>query len=351
MYTIIKQLYKVAYIFFLKITVTFYMLISKLTEKEYKIMYLIGTPKYNNIGDLAIVYAEKQFIKNINENIHIVSIPLSILIIDGNFLKKIIKNNDLIIGHGGGNMGDEYTKEEKCRRYFVSTFTKNKIVIFPQTIDFSNTDKGRLELQETQKIYSNHPDLTLIAREKVSYETMLQTFPNNNIILTPDIVLSLRLEATNQRNRKGSMNCLRSDIESQFDIDDKTYLQKWISDKFVKVNITDTIAYEKLFRFTQKTHVIKSKLLEFSSSEFVLTDRLHGMVFSAITGTPCIAFSNYNHKVLGTYEWLKDLDYIAYGKDKNELDRLYSQLKVGELHDYDPAIFDPYWNKIRELLK
>lgn len=55
-----------------------------------------------------------------------------------------------------------------------------------------------------------------------------------------------------------------------------------------------------------------NKFKDFQKSKLVITDRLHGMVFCAISGTPCIAFSNYNHKVKGTYDWIKDLDYIKY---------------------------------------
>lgn len=347
---LIKRMYKFVFIISLKLLRAYYSCLSEIFDKKRKVVYLLGTPRHNNIGDLAIIYAEKQFIKNTTSNAHVVSIPLSILATGSYFLKKIIKNDDLIIGHGGGNMGNEYMIEEKCRRDFIYSFQKNKIIIFPQTIYFTETKIGYRELVKTQNIYANHSNLTLIATEIVSYDAMLKLFPNNNVMLAPDIVLSLNLNVTNLKNRQGGMTCIRNDGESLFDSTNKVFLQKWILSKFVKINITDTIAHEKLFRFTPKTHVVKSKLLEFSSSKFVLTDRLHGMVMSAITGTPCIAFSNYNHKVLGTYEWLKDLDYIAYCEDKDELDQLLATLEVDKLHAYDPAIFNQYWSKIRELL-
>jgi pyruvyl transferase EpsI len=48
------------------------------------------------------------------------------------------------------------------------------------------------------------------------------------------------------------------------------------------------------------------------NSELVITDRLHGMIFCAITSTPCIVMSNYNYKVSGVYEWIKDLKYVSF---------------------------------------
>ena len=54
------------------------------------------------------------------------------------------------------------------------------------------------------------------------------------------------------------------------------------------------------------------KLDEFRKSKLVVTDRLHGMLFAAITGTPCIALGNSSGKVKGVYDWLTHLDYIQY---------------------------------------
>lgn len=44
----------------------------------------------------------------------------------------------------------------------------------------------------------------------------------------------------------------------------------------------------------------------------MVTDRLHGMIFAYITGTPAIVFSNSNQKVKNCFEWIKDCGYIFY---------------------------------------
>ena len=62
-----------------------------------------------------------------------------------------------------------------------------------------------------------------------------------------------------------------------------------------------------------------------SHAKVVITDRLHCMLFCAVTGTPCVAFDNASHKVRGVYEWIKDLDYITVVEKYNEaVDRLIS---------------------------
>ena len=50
--------------------------------------------------------------------------------------------------------------------------------------------------------------------------------------------------------------------------------------------------------------------MQFSSSKLVVTDRLHGMIFSAITNTPCICFDNKNGKVSAQYEWIRNNSYV-----------------------------------------
>ena len=57
----------------------------------------------------------------------------------------------------------------------------------------------------------------------------------------------------------------------------------------------------------QREGEVLSKLEEFSSAELVITDRLHGMIFCAVTGTPCIVINSKSPKVRGCYQWICDL--------------------------------------------
>ena len=52
-------------------------------------------------------------------------------------------------------------------------------------------------------------------------------------------------------------------------------------------------------------------LIDFSMRSLI-TDRIHGMLFAAVTGTPCIALDNVSKKVSGAYEWIQYLDYIQF---------------------------------------
>ncbi|MGU9505010.1 polysaccharide pyruvyl transferase family protein, partial [Bacillus paralicheniformis] len=46
----------------------------------------------------------------------------------------------------------------------------------------------------------------------------------------------------------------------------------------------------------------------FSKADLVVTDRLHGMLFSILTRRPCLVFANNNHKIESTIStWLQDV--------------------------------------------
>ena len=90
---------------------------------------------------------------------------------------------------------------------------------------------------------------------------------------------------------------------------------------------------------------------EFADSELVITDRLHGMVFAALTGTPCIVFSNYNHKVKGTYDWISYLPYIKYVESLEEAKKCIPELIAMENTCYDSKPLQSYYNKLIEVIK
>ena len=94
------------------------------------------------------------------------------------------------------------------------------------------------------------------------------------------------------------------------------------------------------------------KLQEFADAEFVITDRLHGMVFAAITETPCIVFSNYNQKVKGTYEWISCLPYIKYARDvRDSLSVLQELFTMNCCHFDNKPLIRKYDDLIKEIQK
>ena len=304
----------------------------KKCKNERKII-LMGTPRYGNLGDQAIIVSEIKYIEDNFRKFKFIEVSLDDYYEHVEFIKKYINNKDIIMLHGGGNFGDEYLFEETVRRNVIDNFPNNKIILFPQTIYFKESEKGKKELEVSKNIYNNHNNLTLVAREKISYEKMKKEFNKCNVILTPDIVLYLN-EEDYEHNRDGALCCLRSDLESKLTKYQKEFINKELRDKFKKVCITDTVINKNVNQ-EERNEFLRNKFNEFKMSELVITDRIHGMIFAAITGTPCIALSNYNYKVKGTYEWIKDLGYIKFTDDINEIPDLIQELKNIKNVKYD----------------
>lgn len=323
-------------------------LISRLLNR--RIVFIMGSPLHTNIGDLAINWAESSFIEKHLEGAVCYSVPLERASKYTHVYTWLIADKDLLLGIGGGNMGDMYIVEEEWRRKLVRLFPRNKIVIFPQTIHFRSSPLGRAELKKTINAYTAHPDLTLVARERESYDFMKKKFPGNVVILTPDIVLSMapRLK---KYSRGGALLCIRNDDESTLTDATKNYLYDFMNSEFDEVKFVDTMASHPLFFLIPKRKIVRDKLDEFARAKLVVTDRLHGMVFAAITGTPCIALTNFNHKVKGTYAWIENLPYIYFCDNISQLESAYKMIDMRQAYDYDPAMHDEFWDRISRVIK
>lgn len=322
--------------------------VTKIRQNGIEPIFIFGTPIHRNIGDLAIGYAEERFVDAMDGYC---AVSLSVPFIEANRskIKDVIEQNDILIGHGGGNLGDTYPQEEDVRRFMIQGFPENRILIFPQTIFFSDTEEGREFAKESAKIYGEHANLTIIAREQVSFDLATKTFANNKVILTPDIVLSLEIQQHKQ-TRNGVLICLRNDVEKTLNDNAHNNIALFAKDISETITITDTISSDRFFILKKKSTIVKKKLRQFSGAELIITDRLHGMVFAAITGTPCLVFSNFNHKVSGTYAWIKDLDCIQFCSTVDDLQSVNINGLMEVARSHNPNTFDNYWTIIQSLI-
>ena len=94
--------------------------------------------------------------------------------------------------------------------------------------------------------------------------------------------------------------------------------------------------------------VLNSKFNELQTSQIVITDRLHGMLFAAITETPCVVFSNFNHKISESYKWLKELKYISFCNSIDELEDSINKVSSVKEPKYDNKFAQ---DAIAEILK
>lgn len=319
--------------------------------------YLIGTPEYTNIGDSAICLAEMKFLsKSGFAKRRIKEISTSEYFMYRTFIKKYISRSSLICGMGGGNMGNHWYDEELLRYEIINDFKDNPMIIFPQTIFYTDDADGKKAEKESVKYYDSCKKLCMIAREKKSFSLMSSLYKKADILLTPDIVLSTNKDTfeIETKSRSGILLCMRSDKEKILSKNDILNIEVYLKErgqyyKFIDMySECDTINKKNRLKYTKK------KLEEFANARLVITDRLHAMIFSAITETPCIVFDNCNYKISGTYEWIKYLDYIKYVDDAGNVN--YVQSLIEDMLNREGCKFDNeplfvHFNKISEVIK
>lgn len=315
--------------------------------------YVIGTPEYTNLGDSAIAIAEMKFLEDcgIASN-RIKEITVPEYNENSTKLVKWIGRKNLICGIGGGNMGNQWYGEELFRYKFMKDFPHNPLIIFPQTIYYTDNEDGKIAEQKSINVYNGRPKLTLIPREDKSNEIMHNLYPETEILLTPDIVLSATMETfgATPNNRKGILLCMRNDAEKTLSTEELVFIDEYLKKLGYDYRKTDMHSDCYVDKHN-RVDCVRSKMNEFTKAELVITDRLHGMVFAAITGTPCIVFSNYNHKVLGTYKWISYLPYIKYADNVKEIESYASELLSMKNCKFDNTPLRPYFNKLAEVVK
>ncbi|WP_291857877.1 polysaccharide pyruvyl transferase family protein [Marinilabilia sp.] len=271
-------------------------------KQKYAFFFLAAD--YGNLGDVAITFAQKKFIQE-NSVFRVIEIPISKSPEGLWFVSRNIKTDDIVTTVGGGNMGDLYDQIEYIRQLVVKFFPDNRIISFPQTFHFSETSKGQMALRCACEVYNSHKDLHIFARENVSYQLMKKYLKKATIYLTPDIVFSLGQESS-QKKRNGAVFCLRNDKEKKLSEKQFMFLNEKVKARFEKVSFHDTDINNDSIGLQEQEYELKKLLDVFRSAELVVTDRLHGMIFCYITNTPCLVLQNNNHKILGSYQWIKD---------------------------------------------
>lgn len=271
--------------------------------------YLIGTPIHVNLGDHFISIAEIEFLNQIGYNKKIFDIPTEMFLLFGKRLLNKADTKTTIFINGGGWMGNLWPVEEQNLQLMVKTFRNFKMVIFPQTIYYDDKLNGYQKLlNKSINIYNNCDNLTISLRDRHSYLFAKKFYKNANLLYCPDIVLSYP-KYTNKpfdsKPKKVVGFCLRKDRESVFNEEYKNYLKEYFTrNKWKSIEIS-TIASRPV-PLEQRLEMVQNRLEEFSKCDLIVTDRLHGMLFSYMVNTPCIVFDNKTKKVSGTYNaWLK----------------------------------------------
>ena len=273
---------------------------------------LICTPEHGNLGDQAIAQYSKQWLTQGCAPYHVAEITINQYETYPKLVERHIRNDDVIVVCGGGWLGNLWFHNEVAVRRILRKFKRNRIIILPQTIYFSDDAAGQTQMQSSQAIYSAHPDLWLCLRDKASYRFIAENHflrdPDKALYL-PDMVLGFRDQMRNSQ-RNGIAFCIRADKEG---------VQRNAVFRALYAYALELVEEAPLFISTLTGYRIPREKREEELNRFfdvlagkrlVVTDRLHCMLFCAVTATPCIAFDNLTQKVSGNFSWISEIPYI-----------------------------------------
>ncbi len=313
-----------------------------------KKIWLIGTPTHGNLGDHAIAEAEKTVLKRLLPEYQLQEVLMTQYLEYRQYLRKVVKEEDIIIISGGGWLGTLWIHNEYIVREIIKTYKKNCIIIFPQTVFYEDSPTGVKELRISQKIYGKHKNLHFCLRDKKSYDFVVKNGLNQSLqrcYYVPDIALLFDWKNTDMQ-RKGILLCFRHDREVDMREEERWLIEKEILARGIDVHYTTTV-YTKEIPLSERDTALKNKLTEYASSKLVITDRLHSMIFAAITGTSCIAFDNKTNKVRGVYDWLRKYKYIRVVDNVSDVLKLIPEFIKGEGYLYDNL---EYFNRFEGMI-
>ena len=319
-------------------------LVSEISKANKNTVLYVLIPTHGNLGDHAIASATIGMLNNLNvKYINITERELRLLI---KYNKINCMDGYAIIVNGGGNIGTLWPGAEEIFRKIIKGCPNSKILCFPNTAYFENSNEGQQEFQRSTQIYNGHPALKICARERISYEILKKM--HYDVVLIPDMVFALN-KCKIEQKRQGCMLCLRKDIEQTRSYEEELIIRDQARQLFGN-NIWDSdMNIDCTILAGQRESELEKKFQEFRSAELVITDRLHGMIFATITGTPCIVVNSKSHKVKGCYEWIQTLDYVKFVDNVNLIMDTYKEIGRKQ-YNYDNSNLQSYYETLKNYI-
>lgn len=312
-------------------------------------IYYFCIPIHSNLGDQAQLVCIKSWLReNYTEytvaEICSRTVPHNYI----NQIQKQIKSCDLIFIHSGYLFMNDETDVPMILNV-IKAFKQNKIIILPQTINFSSKEME----QKFQHIFNLNSNITLLCRDFVSYDKALFLFPNIKCVAFPDVVTSLIGSFKSDYHRDGICFCLRNDKEKFYSEEEMSNLINRLSQyKHIIIDTTLSISPFKMNHNRKK--IIYDMINNLAHVKLVITDRYHGTIFSVIANTPVIILNSTDHKLSSGVKWFPNNIFgeaIQYARNLNEAYELANNI-LNNYKDIKNSTYfkEKYWSQLRNIL-
>lgn len=313
-----------------------------------KYAFILFAADYNNLGDIAITIAQRKFLSDALPEHEIIEVVLDDTYEAIAAIKKLNPQNVIVTLIGGGNNGTLYEFIEAPRRCVLRELRNYRIISFPQTAIFEETDRGRPYLEAFQKLCKRCTSLTLVAREQFTYDFYKENIVAN-LLLTPDIVFYLEdCFVSSERREDYCALIFRDDKEKKIDRLLEESIAAQLCKNSIEIKYMDTCNVD-IAKGREK--IFNNYLSELMKAKIAITDRLHGMILCYVTRTPCYVLENNNPKIKSTYDtWLKSQNAIRFYDVNNKFATEFEVLKYDNANESIKPNFEPlvkYFEKIR----
>jgi len=299
--------------------------------------WLLEVPYYSNIGDVLIWEGEECFLNDV-KNAKCLYRASS-----DTFVPKAIDGNTIILLQGGGNFGDLWTKMQSFRKKIIASYPNNPIIVFPQTVFYEEEEK----LKRDAQLFNEHKNLTICARDTVSYEILKKHF-TANILIVPDMAFYIPPENLAQYKKScigKNLFIKRDDKEFNFNCDygevENCDTLDWLaSNNLELLHLQELLqqkqapeAVDNYANTVFKSSIIKEGVELLSRYDKIYTTRLHCAILGCLLGKSVVMFNNSYGKNKTFYEtWLQGTKGVSLESKEIEYKQstTYKELRVLE---------------------
>jgi exopolysaccharide biosynthesis predicted pyruvyltransferase EpsI len=225
-------------------------------------------------------------------------------------MARALSSDAIFLFSGGNGLGDVWAEDQRCREEFITAFRGHRMVLAPQSIHFSDP----VSLDRARRVLGSHPNVTVLCRDRVSYELAKGSF-DVRTELCPDAAFLLQPV---ERTTDPTLDVLwlaRSDHEAVLNSSPNTVsvpagveVSDWIVERPVgryrRPHAVVARATSKVLSFTARrghTHRALNPAMQrlyvrlaqsqvcrginyLSRASVVITDRLHGHIYCTLLG-------------------------------------------------------------------
>lgn len=328
----------------------------KIKEKEIKPKIILAiTPIHGNMGDQFIAVAEQFWLNDFFPDYKVVEFSQQELEEDSKLklFKSVVKPNDIIFFHGGGNINDIYFKAEAIRRKIIESYPENTIISFQQSIHFGNSDSSQKIKLKTSEIYNEHKNLYILTREETSFNIAKGMFLPDRVFLYPDMATYMLTKDINSSGEKKPQKiksvalCFRNDQEKFYSNDELQETVSFLIDNY-ECEYIDTHIVHRVYK-NERYREVKDLIDKFSKYDLIITDRFHGAIFSVFAGTPCIALKSTDHKIESGVKWFNQYNMVKYADSTDQIPKIIQDFE--NCPKFDHIVFDKYFIDMYETIK